>query len=140
MLTKLLLICEKDTRYNMEAYVFVREALDFTSKRLNRPKHGPNHHVSGQELCDGFRELAMQSFGPLAFKVLNTWGVRQTEDIGELVFNLVEAGELGKTDEDKREDFADGFNFHDAFAAPFLPSNTSSESLHKQAPRKQPPR
>jgi len=123
MLDKLKAICQQDARYDMEAYLFLREALDYTSKTLDKPRKGPGHHVSGRELCEGFRDLALQSFGPLTLHVLNDWGIWRTEDIGELVFNLVEAGELGKTDEDTREDFANGFDFDDTFEKPFLPEN-----------------
>jgi len=121
MIDKLKNICRQDPRYDMEAYVFLREALEYTAKMLDKPRKGPAHHVSGRELSEGFRDLALQSFGPLALHVLHDWGLYRTEDIGELVFNLVEAGELGKTDEDKREDFASGYDFDEAFERPFLP-------------------
>jgi len=121
---KLQAIRGKDPRYALEAYLFVREALEFTSKSLKKPKTGPMHHVSGRELAEGARDLALDQFGPLALKVLDTWGIHRTEDFGEIVFNLVEAGELGKTAEDKREDFADGYDFHETFAAPFRPKSS----------------
>jgi uncharacterized repeat protein (TIGR04138 family) len=127
-MTKLQAIREKDPRYDIEAYLFIREALEFTSKTLKKPQTGPLHHVTGRELAEGVRDLALQQFGPLAFKVLSTWGIRRTEDIGSIVFNLVDAGELGKTAEDKHEDFADGYDFHDTFATPFLARNPPSSS------------
>jgi uncharacterized repeat protein (TIGR04138 family) len=114
-------ICENDPRYDMEAYIFIREGLDHTIKVLQKPEKGPQRHVSGQELMEGIRQYALQEFGPMAFKVLTSWGIAKTEDFGEIVFNLVQSGELGKTDEDRREDFKDGYDFHDAFAKPFLP-------------------
>ncbi len=119
---KLQAIRDKDPRYDVEAYVFIREALEFTVKSLRKSGTGPQHHVTGRELSEGARDLALQMFGPLALKVLETWGIHRTEDIGSIVFNLVDAGELGKTAEDKREDFADGYDFNKAFAAPFLPA------------------
>lgn len=115
-------ICKKDSRYNAEAYVFMREALDFTAKMLNKPSEGPERHMTGAELLDGIRAYALQEFGPMAFTTLNTWGIKTTKDFGEIVFNLVESGKLGSTEEDKREDFADGYDFFDAFARPFLPA------------------
>lgn len=118
-LKKLQDICQQDPRFDISAYLFIREALEFTSTSLNKPEKGPLHHVSGRELTEGARELALQQFGPLALQVLSLWGIHSTEDFGEIVFNLVEAGELGKTAEDKREDFALGYDFTDAFAAPF---------------------
>ena len=110
-----------DPRYDIEAYFFIREALSYTMKLLDKPDEGPARHASGGELLEGIRRFALDEFGPITLKVLNTWGVYKTEDIGAMVFNLVDAGELGRTEEDRREDFAGGFDFEDAFAKPFLP-------------------
>jgi len=123
----------KDPRYDAEAYAFVREALDYSVKILDRPKTESRRHVTGQELLDGIRQYALREFGPMALTVLNTWGIEATEDIGEMVFNLVESGILRKTEEDKREHFADGYDFHEAFAKPFLPA---SKQKRKRASRK----
>jgi len=114
-------ICAKDTRYDMEAYIFIREALDNTIKRLKKPDKGPERHVSGQELSEGVRLYALEEFGPITLKVLNSWGIEKTEDFGEIVFNLVNAGELGKTEEDKRDDFSNSYDFYEVFKKPFLP-------------------
>jgi uncharacterized repeat protein (TIGR04138 family) len=118
-------ICEKDSRYDIEAYLFVREALDYTIKMLQKPEGGPSRHVSGQELLEGIRRYVIDEFGPISKTVLNDWGIEKTNDIGDIVFNLVQAGEFGKTDEDKSEDFAGGYDFHDAFVKPFLPKTAS---------------
>mgnify|MGYP001560289501 CR=1 FL=1 len=116
-------ICRKDSRYDRDAYFFVRESLDFTSKSLNKPSEGAGRHVSGPELLEGLRAYALQEFGPMALTVLNAWGLRNTGDVGEIVFNLVESGKLGKTHEDKKDDFANGYDFHEAFAKPFMPAS-----------------
>lgn len=116
-------ICARDERYRPDAYLFVRDALDFTVKTLQakQPKR-QQRHVSGQELLAGIRTFALQEYGPMARSVLRTWGVHNTRDFGNIVFNLVESGKLGKTEEDRPEDFADGFDFEDAFDAPFRPA------------------
>ena len=114
-------ILQEDSRYDAEAYVFMREALDFTVRALNKPVTGPTRHVTGRELQEGIRTFALQEFGPLAATVLRAWGVRQTEDFGNIVFNMVEKGILGKTESDRREDFANGYSFAEAFDKPFLP-------------------
>ena len=111
-------ILARDPRYTSEAYAFVRAGLDFTVRRLEKPRH-----VSGQELLDGLREFALAEFGPMARTVLSGWGVRRTEDIGEIVFNMVESGLLGKTDNDSRADFANGYDFEEAFRKPFRPAD-----------------
>jgi uncharacterized repeat protein (TIGR04138 family) len=110
-------IVNRDPRYTEEAYAFVRAGLDFTVRRLEKPRH-----VGGRELLDGIREFALKEFGPMTKTVLQGWGITRTEDVGEIVFNMVETGLLGKTDEDSRADFADGYDFEEAFRRPFLPA------------------
>ena len=114
-------LCERDPRYDMEAYLFIREALDFTVQKLKKPAEGKGRHVTGQELLEGIRAYALQEFGPMALTVFRHWGISKTGDFGEIVFNLVEAELLGKTDDDTRADFSGGYDFEEAFAAPFLP-------------------
>ncbi len=116
-------ILEEDPRYHADAYHFLRQALDYAVKRLGKPETGPKRHVSGQELTEGIREFAIKEYGPMALRVLHHWGVKRTEDFGELVFNLVEQGILGRTEEDRREDFAGVYDFEEAFSRPFLPKN-----------------
>ena len=117
------LILKEDPRYPLEAYVFLRLALDFTIRTMNKPTQGPARHITGQELLDGIRLYALQECGPITRTVLNEWGLTKTEDFGDLVFNLVNHGVLGKTDQDKIEDFANGYSFQAAFTDPFLPSS-----------------
>jgi uncharacterized repeat protein (TIGR04138 family) len=112
-------ICVRDPRYAAESYYFLREGLDFTVKALKKPADGPERHVTGQELTEGLRQYALQEYGPLALTVLRAWGIQRTEDFGEIVFNLVESGKLGKTDKDDRKDFANGYDFFEAFAKPY---------------------
>jgi len=114
-------ILERDGRYDADAYSFLRDALDHTMRKVRHPKPGDLCHVSGAELLDGLREFALEQFGPLARLVLQHWGIRRCEDVGEIVFNLVEAGVLGSTPQDKREDFAGGYDFREAFDLPFVP-------------------
>ena len=114
-------VLSRDTRYEMAAYLFIYEALAFTQQLLRRDdpnQDAAQRHVSGKELLDGIRQYAAQSFGPLTPTVFNNWGIRRTADFGEIVFNLVESDLLGKTDGDRREDFADGFDLETAFEEP----------------------
>ena len=117
-------ICAKDTRYRPEGYLFVLESLEFTAKMLNKPaKSGRERHVAGRELLEGVRHFAIQEFGPMALTVLSSWGISRSEDFGEIVFNLVDSGKLRKTEEDSKADFANGYDFADAFSRPFLPES-----------------
>jgi uncharacterized repeat protein (TIGR04138 family) len=116
-------IVAEDRRYDREAYVFVREALDHTIKTLKKDRtRSEARHVSGQELLEGIRQHALKEYGPMAITVLGSWGVLNCENFGDIVFNLVEKGVLGKTDQDRREDFQHGYDFQEAFVAPFRPS------------------
>lgn len=116
-------IREKDPRYEKGAYYFVRQGLDHTIKSLKDAPDRASNHVTGQELLGGIRDFALEQYGPMAYTLLDHWGVRQCEDFGEIVFNLVESGVLGKTENDSREDFAEGYDFKDAFLKPFEPKN-----------------
>ena len=109
-------ILQRDPRYAAAAYLFVRDALNHTVKQLQKPRH-----VSGQELLDGIREYAIEQFGPLSMRVLSEWGIHTCTDFGHIVFNLVEEGLLGKTENDSLDDFSAGYDFHDAFEKPFCP-------------------
>lgn len=115
-------ILARDPRYAREAYHFVREALDYTQRAISRANQGRMRHVTGQELLAGIRAYALQQYGPMALTLLQEWGVRRCEDFGEIVFNLVDAGVLSKTETDSRNDFAHGYDFEEAFRKPFLPS------------------
>jgi len=112
-------ICVRDPRYAAESYYFLREALDFTVKTLKKPAEGPERHVTGKELTDGIRQYVLREFGPMSLTVLRAWGIQHTEDFGEIVFNLVESGKLGKTDKDTRADFANGYDFVETFGKPY---------------------
>ncbi len=121
--TALQMILEEDSRYDEQAYLFMREALDHTIQTLDKPMDGPGRHVSGEELLGGIREFAVDEFGPMALTVLGKWGVKTTGDFGNIVFNLVDKGILGKTEEDSLEDFLHGYSFDEAFRQPFLPAS-----------------
>jgi len=105
-------ILKKDDRYDPRAYDFVLEVIHFASTDAKG-------HVTGQELLDYFRDLALDAYGPLTYTVLNDWGVRCCEDVGAIVFNLYDAKRIGKTDSDSPEDFVGGFNFKHEFLDPF---------------------
>ena len=113
---KLLGLRRREHRYNLQAYLFVFEALESTLQKLGKETtQGPERHITGQELLAGAREFAKQQFGPLSRYVLNRWGIQATEDIGEIVFLLVGEGLLKKRDCDTKQDFARGFDFREAF-------------------------
>ena len=91
---------------------------------------GPERHVSGQDLCEAIRRYALSQYGLLAKSVLNHWGVHSTNDFGEIVFNLIDIGQMRKTGADRREDFNNVYDFAEALAdgAVFSESDGSEES------------
>ena len=119
------LINKEDPRFDRRAYDFVRLGLDQTVKELRKKdaaRTEKSRHVSGAELLEGLRAYALEQFGPLAKTVLNAWGVRRCRDFGDIVFTLIEYSVFSKTDNDRREDFADIFDFDEAFVKPFQPA------------------
>ena len=91
----------------------------FTVKERKRAAAGENRHVSGGELVEGFRQYALREFGPVARMVLQNWGLSGCEDIGAMVFHLIDERVFGKNDSDSPEDFAGHFTFAEAFEEPF---------------------
>jgi uncharacterized repeat protein (TIGR04138 family) len=125
-------LLEKDRRYTFEAYVFLFEALNFAQTVLrmgaesptepiteNEDLPGPQHHVSGQELCEAIRRYALEQYGYMAKTVLNSWGIHGTNDFGEIVFNLIRIGQMRKTPSDTQVDFDNLYDFDVAFKQQF---------------------
>ena len=111
-------LVERDPRYPEKAYVFVLLALQRVIAGLDVPRH-----VSARELALGCRDLALELYGPLARTVLEHWSIRETRDFGDVVFNLLDAGVLSKSDDDAREDFHSLYDFTEAFERPSAHGN-----------------
>jgi uncharacterized repeat protein (TIGR04138 family) len=114
-------VVRRDPRYTYEAYEFVFQALGHTQKLLGKVPRGakaseeePQHHVTGPELLDGIRDLALREFGLMARTVFHLWGIDKTDDFGEIVFNLVESKLMSKTNDDCREDFRNIYDLDEA--------------------------
>lgn len=126
-------LLKEDRRYTVDAYAFVFEALSYAQSVLEMGKASPSEavaaqadepeapecHVSGQELCEAIRRLALEQYGYMAKTVLNSWGVQGTSDFGEIVFNLIRIGQMRKTPADRREDFDGVYDFDAAFQEEF---------------------
>ena len=112
-------LVRRDARFPCEAYEFVFAALAHTQEMLGRvpPPEGPagqDYHVSGPQLVEGVRDLALREFGLMARTVFRLWGINRTDDFGDIVFNLIEGGLMSKTDRDNRADFHDLFDLDQA--------------------------
>jgi uncharacterized repeat protein (TIGR04138 family) len=112
-------VVRRDARYAYEAYEFVFAALAHTQRLLGRqpPEESSGeqeHHVSGPQLLEGIRDLALREYGLMARTVFRMWGINATADFGEIVFNLVEAKLMSKTDQDSRKDFENVYDLDEA--------------------------
>ena len=133
-----------ETRFSLPAYEFVRRSLDHALQRLGRTGQKKPAHVRGEELLESFRALALREFGPMAKTVLNDWGISTCTEVGEVVFQLVQHGILGKSETDKIDDFQEIYTFREAFESPFLPKAVPTKSQPpfrrlgsaKQSPRR----
>lgn len=103
-------LIKKEPRYGADAYEFVMQALHYTQKTLKRKSH-----VTGRELLEGIRQFGIAQFGSMAKIVFEHWGVKTTDDFGEVVFNMVENGFMSKTDTDSRDDFKNVYDFDRVF-------------------------
>ncbi len=104
-------ILERDRRFERGAYDFTRQAVSYASEVF----YATSTHVTGQELLEAIRDFALNRYGIMTREVFEVWRVRAGEDFGEIVYNLIEAGLLSKTEEDSKEDFQGGGEFEDLF-------------------------
>ncbi len=114
-------LLQSDLRYQMQAYQFVQDSLAFAQEVLpqEKPPPGEDPHLTGQELCEAIRLFAIDQFGYMSKTVLNNWGIHETRDFGEIVYNLIDIGLLRPSDKDEREHFTDVYSFEKAFVEDF---------------------
>ncbi|MDB5325364.1 MAG: protein restricted to Verrucomicrobia-Planctomycetes group [Phycisphaerales bacterium] len=104
-------------RYAVEAFYFVQKGLAVTATRIHAERpDGHSRHITGQELAQGLRDLAIQRWGLLARTVLSQWGVNTTLDFGRIVYAMIDAGIMGRCDEDQLADFKSVYDFRSAFS------------------------
>jgi uncharacterized repeat protein (TIGR04138 family) len=137
-LAPLVKLLTEDRRYKLEAYQFVGAGLEYAQEVLGMGTPGPRkgrkkskdreleladerpvRHVTGQDLCQALRQLAHDQYGYLAKLVLASWGVQRTSDFGEIVYNLIKIGKMSKSDDDRRADFENVYDFDQAFVRDF---------------------
>jgi uncharacterized repeat protein (TIGR04138 family) len=70
--------------------------------------------------------------------VFDSWGIRSSEDVGHMVFNLIGAGIFGKTEQDSIEDFKNVYDFEEAFVKPFAPTKQEPLKTPAQLPPSKP--
>jgi len=110
-------VIRADGRYPMQAFAFLNEGLAYAANRAYGQASAPDlqRHVTGGQLCEGLRDLAIERYGQLAKVVLGKWNIRQTLDFGNMVYMMIEHGFMRKTEEDSLEDFRNVYDFDKAF-------------------------
>ena len=116
-------ILQRDTRFSLDGYGFLKQALDYTVTEHTKTDPDMSQHVTAKELLSGFRDLALKEYGPMAATLFSEWGIENCSHVGDMVFLLIEEGMFGKQDSDRREDFAEVFDFHETFVTPYLPKS-----------------
>ncbi len=135
------LVLKKDNRFLVDAYQFLREVLDHTVKALRGDELIEHRHVSGPELLSGLIEYAHSEYGSMASVVLDSWGIRESEDIGSMVFNLIEVGAFGKSEEDSPADFSGDIDLKKALQEPYHPTReVLKRKLNTPQEQEMPPR
>ena len=90
----------KDPRYKAQAYELVRLGLDQAQKDIHgepkKGKAGANRHVTGPQLLEGFRRHVLETYGPMSYPLLQSWGLRKSLDVGHIVFNIIDTGLFGR--------------------------------------------
>jgi uncharacterized repeat protein (TIGR04138 family) len=113
--------------YHPQAYHFVFAALRHTQETLGRDSRSEQSgHISGPELLEGVRTLGLQHYGMLAVSVFRSWGILGTEDFGRVVFELIESGEMRKTEDDRLDDFVEVYDFEKAFRENYIPDTSEA--------------
>ena len=111
---------QRHPKHPEESFVFLQEALHQTLNQIKTENSGNPRHISGKELLLGFRDYALNRFGPMTLTVLNEWNISCCRDIGEMVFYLIKVGVFLKQESDSLEDFQEVFDFKEAFISPYL--------------------
>lgn len=123
----------EDGRYALEAYEFLNRALRRTTElvhgELTDEEERPRH-VTGQQLCQGVRDLLLETYGRLTPLVLRSWRVRCTRDIGEMVYFLINLNLMGRQESDDLADFDDVYDFREAFGAYAIPLDAFDEATY----------
>ncbi len=103
-------ILTSDPRFTLDAYLLINRGLRYAHQIT-----GKKSHITAEELLEAIRQLMTKRYGQMAKAVLNSWGIFSTDDIGKVVFNLVNAGLMLEEEVDPIEKFHSVYDFETAF-------------------------
>ncbi len=121
----------KNKKFPPEAYRLILEVLNATVKLISNrqlqpsapyaenratDEKGHEFHISGRELLAGFKIYMREEYGNLALLLLERWGITSTEDVGQIVFDMVEQGKMTRREADTIDDFKDVYDFSEVFS------------------------
>lgn len=115
-------ITSTDKRFKKEGYHFLKDTLERTISKLREEELLEHRQVTGPELLDGLVEYALSEYGSMAVAILDSWGIRSGEDIGDMVFQLIEARAFGSSEEDSPSDFHGVMDLRRELLAPYRPT------------------
>lgn len=115
-------ILTHDKRYKPDGYEFLRQALERAIKSSHSDELEEHRHVTGPELLESLAGLASDEFGIMAVTILDSWGIREGEDVGNMVFNLIDAGAFGRSEEDSPKDFVGVLDLKERLLQPYRPT------------------
>jgi uncharacterized repeat protein (TIGR04138 family) len=144
--SKIATILAKDKRYTANAYQLVCEALQYTFQQKASPSslikaepQAVKPQANGPELLNGFRQYVLAQYGPMSLTLLHAWGLKSSQDIGNIVQHLVDVAVFGKSNGENLNDFSKGLDFDEGFRNPFLPKLKSTKSATRRTRKTQPP-
>lgn len=106
--------------FHPHAYVFVSEALKAAQEQIHNnrldDRLDETHHITGPQLLEGVRALGLRLYGLMAPDVFRHWGLTTTADFGRIVFEMIDRGEMRKSEQDQLSDFHDVYDIRESFA------------------------
>ena len=102
--------------YSADAAMFVLDAVRQAARLTGAWKRDASH-LSAREVCNSIRIFARSYFNDdsESIDLLAAWGIRCSEDVGRIVFLLVQAGFLVARATDRLEDFNGVFTLDTLF-------------------------
>jgi uncharacterized repeat protein (TIGR04138 family) len=104
----------RDPRFSKDAYAVVQDAIKWAEAEHTKPDHSLRH-VTARQILEALRDMARQECGGGARDCLAALGIKSSDDVGEIVYNLASIGAIATAANDSRTDFTGIFDFEREF-------------------------